>query len=197
MAPVRHSLMDQQWCFTKEDLLATPSARDGMAAAEERELRAKGVNFIAQVCAMMHCPPHVMAAAAVFLNRFLMRRSLVNTAQARALHHYQVAATAVYIALKTEEHYRRTRELIVACCRVAQKKADLVVDEQTKDYWRWRDTIVLNEDVLLEALCFDLTLELPHYPLSDMLAVIGTTIRRALRPVPKDGKSSQQTASKG
>jgi protein BUR2 len=59
--------------------------------------------------------------------------------------------------------------LVIACCRVAQKNPQLLVDEQTKDFWRWRDTILLNEDVLLEVLCFDLTVESPYRVLHNMI----------------------------
>jgi protein BUR2 len=58
---------------------------------------------------------------------------------------------------------------VIACCRVAQKNEKLVVDEQTKDYWRWRDTIQLHEDYMLELLCFDLTIEGPHVILKDFI----------------------------
>ncbi len=61
------------------------------------------------------------------------------------------------------------KELVVACCRVAQKNPNLIIDEQSKEYWRWRDTILHNEDLLLEALCFDLSLEPPYKTLFHFL----------------------------
>lgn len=41
-----------------------------------------------------------------------------------------------------------------------------MVDEQLRDFWQWKDTILANEEVLLEALTFDLTLESPFEMLS-------------------------------
>lgn len=61
------------------------------------------------------------------------------------------------------------KELVVACVRVAQKDANKVVDEQDKEFWRWRDTILQLEDQVLETLCFDLTLEQPYKVLFDFL----------------------------
>lgn len=61
------------------------------------------------------------------------------------------------------------KELVVACVRVAQKDANKVVDEQDKEFWRWRDTILQLEDTLLEALCFDLSLEQPYKILFEFL----------------------------
>ena len=73
------------------------------------------------------------------------------------------------------------KEIVIACCRVAQKNPTLLVDEQTKDFWRWRDTILLNEDILLETICFDLTVESPHKTLYDMLKQLGAAHTKPLR----------------
>ena len=93
----------------------------------------------------------------------------------------QVAATAVFLATKVEENCRKVKELVISCCRVAQKNPNLVVDEQSKDYWRWKDTILLNEDVLLENLCFDLTIEAPHKLFYEYLKFHGVEHHRELR----------------
>lgn len=73
------------------------------------------------------------------------------------------------------------KEIVVAVCRVAQKNPQLLVDEQTKDFWRWRDTILYNEDVLLETLCFDLTVEAPHKILFDLLKYFNVEHNKRLR----------------
>ena len=73
------------------------------------------------------------------------------------------------------------KEIVIACCRVAQKNPTLLVDEQTKDFWRWRDTILLNEDVLLETICFDLTVESPYKILYEMLKQLGAAHTKPLR----------------
>ena len=73
------------------------------------------------------------------------------------------------------------KELVIACCRVAQKNPNLVIDEQSKEYWRWRDTILHNEDLLLEAICFDLSLEPPYKTLFDFLNYFGEQDNKKLR----------------
>lgn len=93
----------------------------------------------------------------------------------------QIAATALFLATKVEEHTRKLKDLVVACCRVAQKNPNLLVDEQTKDFWLWRDTIIFNEDVLLENLCFDLTIESPYKLLYDFLRYFGLHHNKKLR----------------
>lgn len=80
-----------------------------------------------------------------------------------------------------EESCRKTKDLIIACIKVAQKKPNLVVDEQSRDFWRWRDTILLSEDLLLESLCFDLTIEAPHKQLFEMLKYYNVEHNKRLR----------------
>jgi protein BUR2 len=99
------------------------------------------------------------------------------------LHHYAIAATALFLATKVEENCRKMKELVVACCRVAQKQPSLIVDEQSKEYWKWRDTILHNEDLLLEALCFDLQLEQPYRTLFEFLCYYGVQNDKNLRNV--------------
>ncbi len=92
---------------------------------------------------------------------------------AKGYHHYEVGATSLFLATKVEENCRKMKELVIACVRVAQKDPHKTVDEQDKEYWRWRDVILFNEDVMLEAVCFDLSLEPPHKIFFDLLMMFG------------------------
>lgn len=173
---------EAQWLFTDAELANTPSIQDGMTQAEEKDLRAKGVNFIVQVGILLKLPQLTLSTAAIFFQRFLMRASLKSTRDGiPKLHHFQSAATALFLATKVEESCRKMKEIVLACCRVAQKNPNLVIDEQSKDFWRWRDCILYNEDVLLETLCFDLTVESPHRQLFDMLKGYGMEHNKRLR----------------
>ncbi|KIY03513.1 uncharacterized protein Z520_00204 [Fonsecaea multimorphosa CBS 102226] len=169
-----------QWLFTAEELLLTPSILDGMSLTQELANRQKGVNFITQVGIMLKLPQLTLATAAVYLHRFFMRHAMVQNNRP-GFHHYSVAATSIFLATKVEENYRKMKELVVACCRVAQKQPNLVVDEQSKEYWKWRDTILHNEDLLLEALCFDLQLEQPYRLLLDYLRYYDVQANKQLR----------------
>ncbi|KAJ4382446.1 hypothetical protein N0V86_002781 [Didymella sp. IMI 355093] len=172
---------EQQWIFVEEELDRAPSILDGMSAEEERTLRRKGVNFILQVGMMLKLPQTTLSTAAVFFNRYLMRNSLKAKPGYKPLHHYQVAATALFLATKVEENCRKMKELVVACVRVALKDPNKLVDEQTKDFWKWRDTILYSEDVLLESLCFDLNVESPYKTMYDMMKYYGVEHNKKLR----------------
>jgi protein BUR2 len=169
-----------QWLFTPTEMLRTPSVLEGLPVAQEVANRQKGVNFITQVGIMLKLPQLTLATASVYLHRFFMRHAMQQPNKP-GLHHYSVAATALFLATKVEENCRKMRELVVACCRVAQKQPNLVVDEQNKEYWKWRDTILHNEDLLLEALCFDLQLEQPYRILFDFLQYYGVADNKVLR----------------
>ncbi|KAL8692503.1 MAG: hypothetical protein Q9218_002477, partial [Villophora microphyllina] len=182
MLPTEILMMaESQWIFTESELSRTPSILDGLSPEKETENRGKGTNFIIQVGMMLKIPQVTLATASVLLHRFFMRQSMVETAGRAAYHYYPMAATSIYLATKIEEDCRKMKDLVVACVRVAQKDPHKVVDEQDKEYWRWRDNILHNEDILLEALCFDLTIELPYKFLFEYLNYFGEGGNRRLR----------------
>lgn len=173
---------EAQWTFSEAELANTPSIQDGMSLAEEREKRASAINFMVQVGIMLKLPQLTLSTASVFFHRFMMRASFKNERNGiPKLHHFQAAATALFLATKVEESCRKMRELVLAFCRVAQKNPNLIIDEQSKDWWRWRDCILHNEDVVLETLCFDLTVESPHRQLFDMMKWFGIEHNKKLR----------------
>jgi protein BUR2 len=172
-----------QWIFSPAELQRAPSILDGMDSKQELSNRSKGVNFITQVGMLLKLPQLTLATASVYLHRFFMRHSMVDLPNRPGLHHYAIAATALFLATKVEENCRKMKELVVACCRVAQKQPSLIVDEQSKEYWKWRDTILHNEDLLLEALCFDLQLEQPYRILFEFLCYYGVQSDKNLRNV--------------
>jgi len=59
-----------------------------MSPEAEKEIRSKGVNFITQVGIMLKLPQVTLSTAAIFFNRFLMRRSLQPKDGYKPLHHY-------------------------------------------------------------------------------------------------------------
>ena len=176
--------------------MSTPSVLHGLTPAEERERRAKGVNFIYQTGITVQpqpLPQVTLFVAAVFFHRFYMRYSCVE--ERGGVHHYvclsafpvvfvyiihnvnlttqNIAATAVFLANKTEENCFKTKNLIVAVAKVAQKNVKLIVDEQSKEYWRWRDSILTYEELMLEILTFDLNVTNPYDQLWQQLSALG------------------------
>ena len=172
---------DSQWLFTEAELLRTPSILDGLPPEKERENRAKGVNFILQAGIMLKLPQITLATASVFLHRFFMRHPMSIVPSRPGFHYYSMAATSLFLATKVEENCRKMKELVVACVRVAQKDPNKVVDEQDMEFWRWKDNILHNEDLLLEAICFDLNLDPPYRALFELLVYFGEENNKRLR----------------
>ncbi|TVY33063.1 Cyclin [Lachnellula occidentalis] len=92
-----------------------------------------------------------------------------------------IAGTALFLATKSEENCRKTKEVVIACAKVAQKNSNLVIDEQSKEYWRWRDNILLFEEQMLEFLTFDVVLKSPHNILYEILNKLHIEENRKLR----------------
>lgn len=162
-------LAESQWIFTEAELSRTPTVLDGIPEDKERENRAKGVNFIVQVGIMLKLPQVTLSTASVFLHRFYMRHSMESAGDRPGFHYYPIAATCLFLATKVEENCRKMRELVIACVKVAQKDPNKAVDEQDREYWRWKDNILQYEDRLMEALCFDFSLEPPYKTLFELL----------------------------
>lgn len=64
---------------------------------------------------------------------------------------------------------------------MAQKNTKLIIDEQSKEYWRWRDSILTYEEVMLEALTFDLVVENPYQRLYEHLSTLDMVHNKRLR----------------
>lgn len=80
-----------------------------------------------------------------------------------------------------EENCRKTKDVIIAVAKVAQKQPKLVIDEQDKEYWRWRDSILTYEEVMLEQLTFDLMIDNPYRHLFDLLGRLDIVHNKELR----------------
>lgn len=94
-----------------------------------------------------------------------------------------IAATSLFLATKTEENCRKTKEIVIAVAKVAQKNASLIIDEQSKEYWRWRDNILLYEELMLEYLTFDVVLQSPYNYLYNYLQTLQVEDNKQLRNV--------------
>ncbi|KAJ5382619.1 hypothetical protein N7517_000530 [Penicillium concentricum] len=174
----------QKWLFTEEEFERTPSRIDKIERGKEDYIRHRAVEFIWQVSVMLKMPPQTSMTATVYMHRFLMRYSLMGQYPEMGsdlMHPKVIAAVALFVAFKVDEAMRRMKDFVIACCRVAMKQPNLIVDEQSKDYWKWRDLILQNESVMLEYLCFDLQVESPYRILWDYSVFLGVGENRALR----------------
>lgn len=64
---------------------------------------------------------------------------------------------------------------------MAQKNTKLIIDEQSKEYWKWRDSILAYEELMLEALTFDLMVDNPYVRLHDYMGQLELLHNKTLR----------------
>ncbi|SNX85042.1 related to C-type cyclin [Melanopsichium pennsylvanicum] len=170
--PSKGQAPDDQWLFSKSDLILTPSVLvGGLDPVEEKHRRFKAVIAIYRIGEYMRLPQHVMNTAAIYLHRFYMRKPLQYGPNKIGYAHYEMAATCVFLACKVEESHRKLPSVIEAAMASFDKspagtqrwaERTLRADPSSKDFARWRDIILLSEETLLETLCFDLIVEHPH-----------------------------------
>lgn len=150
-----------QWLFPRSALFATPSGTTSSIPLE-KELydRARGVEFLFRLGSSLQLPTTALFTAATWFHRFYMRNSLED------YHRQDVAASCIFLATKTEECGRKLRDV----ARVCQSKASAVPAESLSDeeVERCQEAILLTEEALLEALCFDFVVTNPHEVLVDL-----------------------------
>ncbi|KAF8228192.1 cyclin-like protein [Tricholoma matsutake] len=148
-----------QWLFPLSALRATPT---GYSPEKEFYDRARGVEFLFRLGSSLALPSSAIFTAATWFHRFYMRYSMED------FHRQDVAASCIFLATKTEECGRKLRDV----ARVCQAKINGVdishIPADSKEVEHCQSTILLNEEVLLEALCFDFVVESPHAELVEL-----------------------------
>ncbi|KAK2466942.1 hypothetical protein APHAL10511_001200 [Amanita phalloides] len=156
---------DSQWLFPVSALYATPSA-----CSLEKELydRARGVEFLFRLGSSLGLPTSAMFTAATWFHRFYMRFPM------ETFHRQDVAASCIFLATKTEECGRKLRDVAKICNAKITGMDPNTVPNESKDVEQLQATILLTEEILLEALCFDFVVSSPHADLVDLFDSCGT-----------------------
>ncbi|KAJ2906308.1 hypothetical protein GGI21_004059 [Coemansia aciculifera] len=157
------------WKFTREDLKRTPSVVACGWTVEREELdRAKACALIYSASKKLQLPQITSASACVYLHRFFMRHSL------KEYHHYNIAATCLFVACKAEESLRKL-EIFIPVIVYYASKGNRKAPPGTAEFEKWRAVILRTEVVILQALCFDMVVEHPHVALIDLCDRLGLT----------------------
>ena len=174
-----------QWLFSRADLAQTPSVTGlfpapgtseprtapTMSSEQERVLRGKGVHLIYKMGEFLQVGQHVMVAAATYFHRFFMRRPLQTSRSGAGWSHYEMAATCMFLACKSEESLRKLSSVVDAAMASLDKSPEgqmhwadrsFRANHSSHEYVKWRDCILLHEEALLTTLCFDLIVPQPH-----------------------------------
>ncbi|KAI7882465.1 cyclin-like protein [Lichtheimia hyalospora FSU 10163] len=143
--------------------LRFPSVTNGdMSEDEERLRRFQGCTFIEYLGCRLKAPQPTVATAMVFFHRFYTRHSF-------SIYKPEIlAATCMFLAGKVEEPFCKIDDI------VSLSMAHLYTwgksnEEKAKMSFGWRDAIVRYEIIVLETLCFDLSVDHPYEPLFDIM----------------------------
>ncbi|KAJ7285862.1 cyclin-like protein [Mycena rebaudengoi] len=148
--------LNGQWLFPLSALHHTPT---NWSLEKELYDRARGIEFLFRLGSSLVLPTSAILTAATWFHRFYMRYSMKD-------HHRQdVAASCIFLATKTEECGRKLRD-VARICQVKILNAD--VPAESKEVELCQASILLTEEFLLEALCFDYVVESPHSRLVDL-----------------------------
>ncbi|KAI9351184.1 hypothetical protein BDR26DRAFT_850619 [Obelidium mucronatum] len=160
----------RQWLFSLEALAATPGVLSGGSGGSEAASRLSTNSFIEKVASKLRgLPTETVAVAKVFHLRFSMRIAVGK--ENTAIHPYVVGATALFLACKATDHYKKL-STVIYYCRHAAFKGPPGVDpefvqmpefkENDREYEKWYDNIITTEEQMTSALCFDFVVQLPH-----------------------------------
>ncbi|KAI0934391.1 hypothetical protein AcW1_005931 [Taiwanofungus camphoratus] len=157
------STSSAQWMFPVSALQHTPS-RTSSAISQEKELydRARGVEFLFRLGVSLGLPISAMYTAATWFHRFYMRYSMED------YHRQDVAASCIFLATKTEECGRKLRDVARFFCSKVSRVDVSEIPDDSKELEACQTAILLTEEVLLEALCFDFVVDSPHAELVDL-----------------------------
>ncbi|KAL4067601.1 cyclin-like protein [Scleroderma citrinum] len=152
-----------QWLFPIEALRHTPSVdTSNYTVSKELYDRFRGVEFLFRLGSSLGLPSSAMFTAATWFHRFFMRFSMED------YHRQDVAAACIFLATKTEECGRKLRDV----ARVFQSKITGIdvthIPSESLEVEKQQTLILLAEEVLLEALCFDFITISPHSILVDL-----------------------------
>lgn len=148
-----------QWLFSLSALYATPST-----CTFDKELydRARGVEFLFRLGSSLALPTPAMFTAATWFHRFYMRYPM------EEFHRQDVAASCIFLATKTEECGRKLRDVAKISHAKITGLDPNTIPSDSKEVEQLQATILLTEEFLLEALCFDFVVNNPHAYLVDL-----------------------------
>ncbi|KAG9039209.1 hypothetical protein FRB95_011794 [Tulasnella sp. JGI-2019a] len=152
---------DTQWQFEPSHFQHTPSRDlDGLSAQKELQERNDGIHFMLRCGNALKLKSNVLSCAATYFHRFYMRHSIGPNGYDKLY----TAITCLFLASKVEESTRKLKDVAQVCYLKKYPKAD---PNNMQEADKWQDRIQTFEPIVLEALCFDLSVSHPHEYLAE------------------------------
>jgi cyclin T len=152
----------KRWIFTKDQLLNTPSRKNGIDATRELFYRQITASLIQQMAYQLELSHQCIHTAIIYMHRFYMFHSFARFPQK------QMAQACLFLAAKTEDEWRKTEYVI----RAANGCLHQAIDLKSEAYLKQANTLVSSEQILLQTLGFEVNVIHAHDILLKTLSLI-------------------------
>ncbi|KAJ3185537.1 hypothetical protein HDU87_000160 [Geranomyces variabilis] len=152
------------WLFTKEQIIHTPSRVCGLDEDEETILRDKGCRVIASLAKEVNRYPALSQVACLYFHRVYMRKSFTDYNEYKL-----IAVTCFWIAAKWDDYPIKSAHITELAVKIVHKDFQIEVDFESPLFMEYRRRILYYEIELYRVLCFD---RLPRGPFNVLVSVI-------------------------
>ncbi|KAJ2785255.1 hypothetical protein GGI18_003360, partial [Coemansia linderi] len=158
--------------LTPEQIVQSPSQRQGMSQTLELDLRAYGCHLVEAAGIVLRVPQVVMASAQVLFQRFYYLASFQD---------YPLRGTvlgALFLACKVEESPKSVRSIINVVDIIIKRDRgypEIVTDGYDAEYYDLKNEMVIGEMQILRRLGFNVQVELPYGLLVNYLRCLELT----------------------
>uniref|UniRef100_A0A915B7N5 Cyclin-like domain-containing protein n=2 Tax=Parascaris univalens TaxID=6257 RepID=A0A915B7N5_PARUN len=148
-----------RWIFTQEELMNTPSIREGMHPEEELKRRRAAAQTIHQMADRLNHDSRVrisqlcICAAMMHMHRFFVFHSFYK------FDPRDIAAACLFLAGKSEECPRKLEHIVRVWWAI---KFPHTPNLEASRYHDAAQLIVTLENVILQTIAFDLSVDIPH-----------------------------------
>ncbi|KAH3767409.1 cyclin family protein [Pelomyxa schiedti] len=151
-APLLPHPRSNKWCHFPREILEAVYQKSGNVK-EEIALRRSTCAFLQEAGMALKFPQNTIATAIVYFHRFFARVSILSYDR------YSLAISALFLAGKVEETTSKLKDVVCSTYRMLHK-TDLKVN--SAEFVEERDKILSTEQLLLQRLAFDLTVDHPY-----------------------------------
>ncbi|XP_053211265.1 cyclin-T1-like isoform X2 [Panonychus citri] len=144
-----------RWYFSKESLINTPSRKCGIDYDKEMSYRQQAANLIQDMGRLLKVDQLCINTAIVYMHRFYIFHSF------QRFHRNAIAACALFLAAKVEEQPRKL-EYVIKVAHTLLNPNQPPLDPKSDYYLEQAQELVVNENIMLQTLGFDIGIEHPH-----------------------------------
>ncbi|XP_020584812.1 cyclin-T1-5-like isoform X2 [Phalaenopsis equestris] len=166
----RQSEVDEMPVMSRDEIeRCSPSRKDGIDRYMETRLRYSYCAYLQSLGMRLDLPQTTVGTAVVLCHRFFLRRSHASNDR------FLIATAALFLATKSEETPCLLNSVLSASFEICQKHNFAFFPHLLYADWfeLYRDRVVEAEQLILTTLNFELKVEHPYVPLTDIVKKLG------------------------